>query len=276
MLSTSTRLYCSLAKPGADLTGLLYNRIIELSGVDAVYLPTTCSDLEKGFAGIEALAFAGATVSMPYKQQVLGYVHQLDEKAKAIGAVNTLVRGTNGFTGYNTDWYGAIASLNEHISMSEKRVLLLGAGGAARAIGYGLINAGAQVTISNRTDAAASRLASHLKARVVPLSAIADDGTFDIIVNSTSVGFMGRDADLLLLPESTIERAKCVMDAVFVPHKTKLLDVAERKGIRGIAGTRMLVHQAILQFKLWGFVGVDQPDKIERDLIAYLCALPSL
>jgi shikimate dehydrogenase len=152
--------------------------------------------------------------------------------------------------GHNTDWIGAMRALEEVRSLVDARVLLVGAGGAARAIGFGLRERGARTTIANRDAAKAERLAVELGAQHAPASEVRRAGDYDVVVNATSLGQsdVGQESPI---PEDALREGQLVMDIVYKPVQTRLIEAAYRRGAVAIRGTRMLLHQAAAQFELY-------------------------
>lgn len=193
--------------------------------------------------------YAGAAVTIPHKEKVMDLVDTLSEAAQKIGAVNTLYWEDEQVIGTNTDCIGAIRALGTECEELEgKKVLVLGAGGASRAIIFGLKQAGCHVSIWNRTSEKAAYLADEFEVDAVEnIRAISGD-QFDIIINTTSVGLKSWES---VLSEDFYAPQNIVMDIVYDPLETKLLADAEAAGCATITGDKMLVFQAIAQFQLW-------------------------
>jgi shikimate dehydrogenase len=228
----------------------MHNAAFEASGIDASYQafdvpPHRLADAIRGMRGLGLRQLA---VSIPHKRTVMAHLDRVDERAKAIGAVNTITLRDDALEGANTDWIGALRALEREIEPKGRRAAVLGAGGAARAVVYGLLQAGARVSVLNRTEARAEQLASELGAEGSgPLEGLADLEA-EIIVNTTSVGLgtMTSPVAAEALPQGSV-----VMDAVYQPEQTQLLQDAARRGARPLPGKWMLVHQAAEQFRLW-------------------------
>ncbi len=176
-----------------------------------------------------------------------------------------MVNDDGRLTGYNTDWTGAIGALEEQIGLAGKRALVVGAGGAARAIVYGLARKGCQVTLYNRTASKGKALAEEFGVRfgggLEEMDTIKD---YDILVNATSVGFHAPDESIV--PQSLLQAGKIVLDVVFVPPESRLVQDARARGCIAIPGTRMLMHQAAYQFQL--YTGRKAPfEAMERALL---------
>ncbi len=219
-------------------------------GLDAVYLAFDVPPERLAAAVGEARA-AGVrqlSVSIPHKTRVLDLVDEVDDTARRIGAANTIVAESGRLRASNTDWVGAVRALESVRPLAGARVVVLGAGGTARAVVYGLCVRGAAVTVLNRTVASAEALARELGADGAgPLDALAST-RHDVLVNTTSVG-LGSDASPA--PAAAIDPGALVLDAVYAPERTRLLRDAEARGARTVSGRWMLVHQAVAQLEAW-------------------------
>jgi shikimate dehydrogenase len=214
------------------------------------YVPFTVRDLRGAIAGMRALGIRGVGISFPYKQDVMALLDAIEPVAARIGAVNTIVNDGGTLTGHNTDWAGAVRALEEVTPLASERVLLVGAGGAARAIAYGLKEHGARVTIANRDAAKAEALARSVGAEGRGLSEVERAADYGIVVNATALGMIDVDPRSPI-PEGAIRPGQLVMDIVFKPPETRLLAEARARGARVVHGGRMLLHQAARQFELY-------------------------
>ena len=208
------------------------------------------TDLAGAVAGMRALNLRGVGVSMPFKLDILPMLDDLEPVARQIGAVNTVVNEAGRLIGHNTDWQGAVRALEELSPLDGARVLLLGAGGAARAVAYGLRARGARVAILNRDEARAAALARDVGCSVAPAAHREAPGPYDILLNATSVGMAEVDPG----PPLSIDALRAdlvVMDIVYKPFETLLIQGARARGCRVIHGGRMLLHQAAAQFALY-------------------------
>ena len=274
-ISGRTRLVGLLGWPVAhSLSPAMHNAAFRALGLDWRYvpLPVRPDQLAAAAAGLAAMGFAGANVTVPHKQAVVPHLHHISAEVDALGAANTIVvRQDEGgqplLLGYNTDHRGFIQAVRDTgVEPAGIRALVLGAGGAARAVVYGLVQAGAAaVVILNRSTARAEALAHDLGAgpqerapRAVrlaagPLSAeklVSEAAAADMLINATSVGMSPDDASpwpsRVPLPKHLV-----VFDLVYEPRQTRLLTLAEAAGARPVGGLGMLVHQAALAFELW-------------------------
>ncbi|WP_420854396.1 shikimate dehydrogenase [Sorangium cellulosum] len=219
-------------------------------GLDFTYIPFSVTDVEGATRGMRALGIRGLGVSMPYKQAVIPLLDEIDPVAARIGAVNTIVNDEGRLKGYNTDWIGAVRALEEVAQLGGARVLLLGAGGAARAVAFGLAERGASVTVANRDLDKARQLAAAIGGAAAPLDREAFSADHDVLVNATSRGMADVDPRSPV-PEEALREDLLVMDIVYKPMLTELVEAARRRGATAVHGGRMLLHQAAEQFRLY-------------------------
>ncbi len=259
------RLFGIIGNPvGHSLSPAMHNAALTALGVDGIYLPIQPENLEDEFRRLREDGFVGVSVTIPYKVAVMDLVDRLDPMARKIGAVNTLFfqdePAGRRCTGYNTDWLGAERALAEVLDLAGARVLLIGAGGAARAVGFGLARAGAELFLSNRSEEKGKALAAQLNCPFVPLEQLSAVRA-EALVNTTSVG-MAPDTEAMPLPVELIPRFGVVMDIVYAPLETRLLREAARCGCRTVDGLRMLLYQGAAQFRLW--TGLEAPVEVMR------------
>ncbi len=251
MINGKTRLYGIIGNPvGHSLSPIIHNAAFQALGLNKVYVPLPVTDLKKGLTGIRALGFHGISVTVPYKEEVITFIDTVEPVAQNIGAVNTLLVENNAkIQGFNTDWIGANRALQEKMSLQGSRVLLVGAGGAARAIGFGLQEAGAEVILANRTVEKAATLGKKLGCRYLGLEKL-DSVKADALINATSVGMEPHIENSPVSPKF-LDQFTVVMDIVYAPRKTRLLKDAQAAGCQVIDGLAMLLNQAVAQFELW-------------------------
>lgn len=251
-----------------SMSKYMHNPNFMKNNANFVYVPfkTMKNELKKFMENFRKFNFKGAAVTIPHKQEIIKYIDELDETAKQIGAVNTLVNDNGNIIGYNTDYYGAVMALKEITSIKNRKVLVLGAGGAARAVVYGLNKEGAMITIANRTDEKAEKLADEFEVNFDKFNNIQKlIKNNDVIINTTSVG-MSPNQNQSILDEKDLVKDKIVMDIVYKPVNTKLIQLAQKKGCKTITGDRMLIYQAVRQFELW--TGLNPGVKeMEKELI---------
>ena len=242
-------------------------------GLEYVYIPlkVTESNLIKAIDGIRALEFVGVNVTIPHKVAVISCLDEIDGLAEHIGAVNTIVNRGGILKGYNTDASGFYNALKaENITVLNKKIVILGAGGAARAAAFNLADKGARLTILNRNLAPADGIAGRVfqafrtQIRVGELNSdnlksALDEA--DIMVNTTSLG-MSPYLEETPVSASLLKKDLVVFDIIYNPRKTRLLIEAEQKGLRIINGLEMLVRQGADAFELW--TGQKAPVEVMR------------
>jgi len=246
-----TKIFGIMGKPVShSLSPAMHNAAFEALGLNNVYVPFPVSDVAGALTGFRALGVGGVSVTIPHKQAVIPFLDFIDPVAERIGAVNTLVLGANGkISGFNTDWLGANRALGDQVELAGKKVVLLGAGGSARAIGFGLREGGADFLLCSRTPERGRRLAADLGCK---WHSLADTSSLqgDILINATSVG-MAPDANAMPLPKEKVADFKVVMDIVYSPLETTLLRQAKEKKCVTINGLAMLLYQGAAQFEMW-------------------------
>jgi shikimate dehydrogenase len=214
----------------------------------------------------------GLSVTIPHKETIVSHLDSIDTHAKAIGAVNTVFNKDGKLRGYNTDWIGAKRAIDEVIDVKDKHVLILGAGGAAAAITYACIQAGAMVTILNRSVDKAEKLAERFSGLSGSIKAgdLRDILQYraNLLVHTTSVG-MGDDYKNSLVPVEFFRRGLAVFDIVYTPFENKLVRDAKRTGCRLIPGYKMLLYQGEKQFEVW-FGKRPRTDKMEEGILGEL------
>ena len=220
-------------------------------GIEAAYLPFRVPPAELAdFLMAARLSGArGLNVTIPHKRAVLVHLDSLEDDARRIGAVNTIVPMNGGFRGANTDWLGAVHSLEEAVPLRGRRATVLGAGGAARAVVHGLGQNGAEAVVISRDDRKAAALADEMGVAHAPLAAL-DRIAGDILINTTPVG-MSPDHDGCPAPDAAIAAHEVIFDLVFHPERTRLLRKAAGMGKRTVPGLRMLILQAAAAFERW-------------------------
>jgi len=251
VISAKTALCGIVLHPaGHTRSPAMHNAAFTALGLDAAYLAFDVAESEIGsaMAGARALGIRQLAVSIPHKVNVIPYLDEIDETARAIGAVNTVTRRGDRLVGDNTDWQGAMQALEREVDLAGKRAVVLGAGGTARAVTYGLLRSQVEVTVLNRTIGKAESLASDLAAHDAgPLESL-KGRPHDILVNTTSVG-LGSDESPV--PRDALRKGSTVLDAVYSPPETRLLRDAQQAGAKTVGGKWMLVYQAGRQLTLW-------------------------
>jgi shikimate dehydrogenase len=259
MIDSNTSLLGLIGNPVLhSLSPLMHNRAFAAVGYNGIYLAFRITDLDSAIKGIRALNFKGASVTIPHKINIIKYLDEIDDAAAKIGAVNTIVNRKGKLIGYNTDCRAALEALKTKTAIEGKSVAVIGAGGAARAIGFGLASIGGRVTIFNRSRATGERLAADLKAEFLPLSNWQPDH-YEILINTTPIG-MYPETDATPVPKKSLSKEMTVMDIIYNPLNTRLLKEAAAQNCRTISGISMFVFQAAFQFELW--TGAKAPVKI--------------
>jgi shikimate dehydrogenase len=253
MIDGQTLLYGIIGNPVRHtLSPVIHNRAFKRMGLNAVYVPLEVHHLESAVKGIRGLGVAGVSVTIPFKVEVIQHLDDVDPMARRIQAVNTILNRNGKLVGYNTDWSGALAALDGKVDLQAKRVCLLGAGGAARAIGFGLRERRCSVVLVNRSALPGKRLADELgfEFRQWTQSSGAAPLDVDLLINATSVGmFPYHHASPV--PTSLLKRGMLVMDIVYHPARTALLSHASENGCITIDGLEMLAHQGAGQLEIW-------------------------
>lgn len=237
----------------------MHNAAFAALGLDARYLAFDVPPAKLGDAlrGARAMGFQQLAISVPHKETALRLVDELDDTVERIGALNTITRRGEKLVGANTDWLGAIRALERATTagtqqgaaaLAGRRAVVLGAGGTARAVTFGLLQAGAVVTVLNRNTSRATDLARSLGASGSGALDELGDLDFDILVNTTTVG-MGTDESPAL--SEHLHEDLVVLDAVYAPEHTRLLRDAQAKGAAVVGGKWMLVAQAVEQIRIW-------------------------
>jgi 3-dehydroquinate dehydratase/shikimate dehydrogenase len=249
MVETVTKVYGIAGNPiSHSMSPWVMNTAFRRENVNAVYLPLHAKTLSDLLATVTGLPLDGVSVTMPYKQAVVAHLDNSDVPTQQCGACNTVVRGKDGrLFGFNTDLYGIVAAIEPRMTLQGARVLVIGAGGAARAAVIGLKAKGADVAIVNRTPATAAELAKQLGIKTVKRNEVAKL-SFDLIFNATPVG-MGSDGETPLNENEL--NTTWVFDSVYNPVDTPLLKLAQSKGLGTISGAEMFLHQAARQFEIW-------------------------
>lgn len=276
-LDQATRIYGVAGNPVAhSLSPLMQNTAFHRERLNAVYLPLKTESIEDLLNVARQLPLSGLSVTMPHKQAILPYLANVDPLTARLGACNTIRTGADGrFYGFNTDVAGIIRPLEKRMSLRNARVLVLGAGGAARAAVYGLVEKGAQVFLWSRKEAAAKELAASASAPLtssaqIPVQVISrlEIGAwdFDVLINATPCGMHGNPHPLPLEPEGW--KARLVFDLVYNPLDTPLLKLARERRMATIQGVEMFVHQGARQFELWTGKPAPEADMLRVVLFA--------
>jgi 3-dehydroquinate dehydratase/shikimate dehydrogenase len=253
-VDNATKVYGVAGNPlSSSLSPIMMNTAFRRETVNAVYLALQTSKADDLFKLMREIPIQGLSVTMPLKQNVMPLLERTDPLSAKIGAVNTITRLPDGkFYGFNTDVAGIVGPLERRLSLKDAKILVLGAGGAARAAVFGCRDKGAEVWVLNRTTESAHKLARQSGAKTMRRDQLAKTH-FDVIINATSVGMAstnGKNAPAAILQPSEIN-ARLVFDLVYNPIETPLLRMARQKGIPVITGVEMFVQQGARQFEIW-------------------------
>jgi len=246
----TTSAYCVLGNPVAhSMSPLMHNTAFRHLGMDAIYLPFEVDDLPAAVSGLKALNIKGASVTHPFKEAIIELVDEIDDTAKKIGAINTLVFTKGGILGTNTDWVGLVKTIETLLPISDHTFVVLGAGGAARAAVFGIISHGGKAIVANRSEKKGRLLADEFDMPFVSLSKL-ENVQAACLINATPVGMYPQEDDTPV-PTQILTRYKAVVDVIYNPVQTKLLKEAQSQGCMTASGFEMFVHQGIEQFRIW-------------------------
>ncbi len=269
-LDTRTSTYGVIGNPvGHSLSPAMQNAGFAARRINAVYVPFLVRDLRDFLDSIEPLGIRGFSVTLPHKEKILRHLDGCDPLAARIGAVNTVVvRGGGKLYGYNTDYVGVLQAIEKRIPLRGSRVLILGAGGAARAVAFALAQAGAAVCVTARRPARAQALAKAVGGEAIARNRIHGE-FFDAIVNATPVGMHPAVGSSPL--DARELNCRLVFDTIYRPRVTRLLELAARRGIETVSGVEMFVAQGAAQWEIW--TGERAPvDAMRRAVVRALAA----
>jgi 3-dehydroquinate dehydratase / shikimate dehydrogenase len=247
-VDAATRVYGVAGDPVAhSLSPAIMNAALRRETVNGVYLALHAQTLKDLLACVRDIPIHGLSITMPYKEAIVSHLDNTDSHTAKIGACNTVVRQDGKLYGFNTDTAGVVRPLQMRITLEQAKILVLGAGGAARAAVFGLKERGAEVYILNRSLAPAQKLARSARARVLRRADL-KKYAFDVIINATPVG-MGNTRESPLKEDEI--KARYVFDMIYDPPETLLVKLARAAGAEIIPGIEMFVHQAARQFEIW-------------------------
>jgi 3-dehydroquinate dehydratase/shikimate dehydrogenase len=257
-VDAATKVYGVAGNPiRSSLSPIMMNTAFRRETVNAVYLALQANKLSDLLKLVDEIPIQGISVTMPLKQEIMAHLEKTDPLSAKIGACNTVLRAQDGkLYGFNTDVAGITGPLEKRLSLRGAKVLVLGAGGAARAAVFGLRDKGAEVFILNRTSETAQKLARQSGSKTIKKDAVAKT-SFDVIINATPIGMAGIKAPQLL--EAKDLNTKLVFDLVYNPLETPLLRMARQKGIPIVTGVEMFVQQGARQFEI--FTGKPAPEE---------------
>ncbi len=273
MISGAARLAGVMGWPVShSLSPKLHNYWIKQLQLDAAYLPLSvhADNVKDEFRALPKVGFAGWNVTVPHKEVALQCVDEVDEAARAIGAVNTVtVRADGSLLGSNTDAYGFAQNLQEKAGkIDAKKAVVLGAGGAARAVVFALKKEGfGDIVITNRTQKRAEELAEFFEVKAAAWEEYAKElGDATLLVNTTTLGMAGQPELRVRLEE--LPKDAVVADIVYKPLLTELLKDAQARGLRTVTGLGMLIHQAVPGFEAWFGLKPEVTPQLEEYLLS--------
>ena len=261
MINGRTKVCCLIGKPVRhSLSPVIHNAAFKELNLNYVYVAFNVErdSLKAAINGIRSLGIRGANVTMPYKTEVIEYLDIIDDNAREIGAVNTIVNDNGVLKGYNTDGIGALRAIKRFTSIEGRKILLIGAGGAGRAIATELSKYASELVILNRTVSKATEIALKLSKKGYKVRGEAlsrrnierEIRKVDLIINATPIGMKGVISGSPV-PKELLSPDIVVFDIVYEPLETELLQYAKSMGCLTIDGLWMLIYQAAEAFKLW-------------------------
>jgi shikimate dehydrogenase len=282
LITGKTRVCAIIGEPVEhSLSPLMQNAAFQALRIDCVYVPfrVPSSCLRDAVHGFRSQGVLGFNVTIPHKIKIIKYLAELHPLARNIGAVNTVLNTKTGLVGYNTDAMGVIEALRrKRVRLNDSTVTILGAGGAARAIVYALVETAHRIVVLNRTRRKARKLKRDLERRLGRQIEIGDLTrkslaealrATDLLINATSIGMNGEDSSLPI-SQADLQQHLTVLDIAYGRSETELLRKARRSGCRTIGGIEMLLHQGAAAFEIW--TGMKAPLTTMRNALA--CAKP--
>ncbi len=258
MITAKTDVYCIFGNPVRhSLSPLIHNSAFEELGINAVYVAFEPDSIEQGVRSMRELGIKGASITIPFKVDVIPFLDSIDPLAERIGSVNTLLNLDGKIIGYNTDGLGATLALkNNHIEIENQTYLVIGNGGSARAIAFTLLQNNAKIVIAGRNQQRIANLKNDLAKHGTVDHILLDEleenymENVDVIINTTPVG-MHPEAEKSPIKNSLIVEKHAVFDIVYSPDITILLKTANEKGCIIVRGFEMLLYQGVKQFEIW-------------------------
>ena len=282
MINGKTRTLGLLGDPVEHtMSPLIHNTLSDIVGLNNVYVPfhTRSENLESAVKGAYALNILGLNVTVPHKYEVMKYLSAIDEGGQAIGAVNTLVRTENGYKGYNTDLLGLLREVRSYgVELDGQDVIILGAGGAAKAVAYMCVSNGAgHVYILNRTVAKAQAIADHMNDffgnQSMTAMSIQDYHKLPekkyIVFQSTSKGLYPHSDEVVIEDPAFYKLISVGIDLIYKPFCTGFMSLCRQAGAKSYNGLKMLLYQGIIAYELWNDITIDEEtaDEIYRKLL---------
>ncbi len=271
-VDAATKVYGVAGDPVShSLSPLMMNTALRRESINAVYLHLHAHTMKDLMHCVREIPIHGLSITMPFKEAIMEHLDNTDALSAKVGACNTVVRSQDGkLYGFNTDVFGVLRPLEQRISLDGARILVIGAGGAARAAVFGLRERNAQVFIMNRSAGPAEKLARQAKAKYIQRSAL-KKMDFDVIINATPIGMdeapSKKNGDSPLSEKEI--KARYLMEMIYNPIETRLVKIARAKNIHIISGVEMFAHQGARQFEIW--TGKPAPfDEMYRVVLASL------
>jgi shikimate dehydrogenase len=268
-INSETKLYLLIGDPVEhSFSPFMHNAAFQFLGINSVYLTLQVKSdgLIDAIKGMRSMGIPGINVTIPHKISIMKYLDEIDSHAKIIGAVNTVVNKDGRLIGYNTDGVGAITALKaEKADPEGKKVVVLGAGGAARALSFSIAPYASRLVVLNRTKSKATSLVKAIKTRLsidivgeaLTINSLSRELTdTDLLINTTSVGMFPKIEETLV-DRQLIKPNMVVFDIIYNPPETRFLKEAKASGAKVLNGINMLVNQGALSFKLW--IGLKPP-----------------
>ena len=268
-INKETKLYGIIGNPVShSMSPAIHNASFKEKGLNNVYVPLKIANIDTFMKECRKIDFHGFSVTIPHKESVLPFLDDLDHTSRKIGAINTIVNQNGKLTGYNTDCMAAVMGLEcsmkeTNETLNNKKIAIIGAGGAARAIAFGLKEKGCDITIYNRTIERAEKLSHDVKCKFESFKEIHKIDS-DILINTTSIG-MFPNVDQTPVPKNILKEGMIVFDAVYNPIETRLLRDAKGKGCHTINGLSMFISQAAEQFRFW--TNTDPPVELMSNVV---------
>ena len=277
-ISPSTRICAVIGNPIAhSLSPAIHNAAIEELGLDFVYVAFRVEDVKSALHGMKALEnFRGMSVTIPHKIEIMKYMNEIDPVDRSIGSINTVIHEDGKLKGFGTDGPGALQAMTDAgVDMKGKNILMLGSGGAARAISFNLArHTGlASLLLLDIDETMLNELTSDLKKGTdadISCTPLTDTAlskgmeNADIIIHCTPIG-MHPNENVSLIPKGLFRQDQVVFDVVYTPLETKLLSDAAAGGLKVISGVEMFIHQAVIQFER--FTGAKAPVEVMRRVV---------
>ncbi len=260
-----TKVYGIVGNPVShSMSPAIHNLSFIEKGLNSIYVPLKVVDIASFVREFKKIDIQGFSITIPHKETILPFLDDIESTAEKIGAINTVVNRSGRFKGYNTDSTAAIQGLENGMNNKQhlNKVAIIGAGGAARAIAYGLKDEGYEITIYNRTKERAMKLSHDIGCTYQGFEKVCQIDA-NILINCTSIG-MSPNTENSPVPKEILKPEMVVFDAVYNPIQTRLLRDAEERGCCTVNGLTMFINQAAEQFRLW--TGIEPPIELMRNV----------